>query len=445
MNTKFPRTVVKRPLAHLLLATLALLGPVTCATAQTDWGNALSFRGTNDHVVVPAGIWFSNSFTIEARVYVRSHQYWARVLDFGNGAPLDNVILTLSEGSTGRPSFRYFVQTTGESITAPSPLPLNQWVHLAVTLSNQTASLFVNGVVVASTNNLPSPRPVSRTNAFLARSPFPGNASPDMMLDEVRIWNVARSAPEIQDSMAHPLSGTEPNLLAYWRLDEAMGPTAHDATPHQLDGALQGTPQWTSWIPPLWGNALSFAGTNDYVSATIPALASNYTVSAWVYLRGRGNSDTTYMAVLSSTNCNGSAEVTIHSATHDFNGPQQLALERCGGFTGTPSAAAVPTNEWAHVAVAVSSTKQVSYFIDGIPAGSWDASSKNLTIGPGIALGYNTAASIGRRFDGLLDDVQIWSTRPHRKRDPARGCAMDSTGTSATWWPTTGLTSRPVA
>ena len=34
-------------------------------------------------------------------------------------------------------------------------------------------------------------------------------------LDEVRVWNVARSQSEIQRDMGRRLAGTEPNLVAY--------------------------------------------------------------------------------------------------------------------------------------------------------------------------------------------------------------------------------------
>lgn len=64
------------------------------------------------------------------------------------------------------------------------------------------------------------------------------------MLDEVRIWNVARSAAEILRTMRQPLSGQEPGLVAYWRFDEGVGTVAYDATPNHLGGALNGAPRW---------------------------------------------------------------------------------------------------------------------------------------------------------------------------------------------------------
>ncbi len=154
-----------------------------------------------------------------------------------------------------------------------------------------------------------------------------------------------------------------------------------------------------------FNTALSFDGTNDYVRAAVPRLASNYTVSAWVFLRAGGNLTGTRMAVLSATNCGGSAEVLIRSQTSLSTDPQYLELARCGAFSGTNSTGTVPLNQWVHVAVSVSSTRQVSYFINGSAAGAWTATG-DVSLGPNITLGDNNNS---RRFNGMLDEVQIWN------------------------------------
>ena len=68
------------------------------------------------------------------------------------------------------------------------------------------------------------------------------------VLDEVRLWNVVRGAADISESMGRRLTGLEPGLAAYWRLDEAYGDTAWDA------GAATPLPDATiagpTWVPP---------------------------------------------------------------------------------------------------------------------------------------------------------------------------------------------------
>jgi hypothetical protein len=83
------------------------------------------------------------------------------------------------------------------------------------------------------------------------------------------------------------------------------------------------------------GSALSFNGTaNQYVSASVPAMASNYTICAWTYLRGGGDFYTTRLGLLTGTNCGNSIEVLIRSATTNAADPQYLELGRCGHFSG---------------------------------------------------------------------------------------------------------------
>ncbi len=191
-------------------------------------GYALSLDGTNDYVQAPAGIYFNTNFTIEAWVYVRSYNSWSRLLDFGNGAPSDNVVLALSSVTTGLPSLDVFSASVpnGQQITAPSAIPTNQWVHLAATLENGTATLYINGVAVVSGPVAAPNALITRTNNYIGRSNWSVNSYANAIFDEVRIWSVARSQADIQADMMHPLTGSEPGLVAYWKFDEGSGTNA---------------------------------------------------------------------------------------------------------------------------------------------------------------------------------------------------------------------------
>ena len=69
-------------------------------------------------------------------------------------------------------------------------------------------------------------------------------------IDDVQIWSMARSADEVRQDMTTALTGTEPDLDAYYPFDEGQGLTAHDLTPNHNDGTLAGTdgdlPTWSS-------------------------------------------------------------------------------------------------------------------------------------------------------------------------------------------------------
>ena len=42
-------------------------------------------------------------------------------------------------------------------------------------------------------------------------------------LDEIRVWNVVRTPVEIEQTYMQPLSGAEPGLVGYYKLDEGGG------------------------------------------------------------------------------------------------------------------------------------------------------------------------------------------------------------------------------
>lgn len=179
------------------------------------------------------------------------------------------------------------------------------------------------------------------------------------------------------------------------------------------------------------GTALSVqSNAAQYVTANIPTLSSNYTISAWVFLRSGGNWWGTRLCVLGGSN---TVEVLVRSATSNDYDPQYLELGRWGVFNGQPSTVPVPTNEWVHLAVVVSETKQISYFINGAEAGNWDGAGYDLSLGTtNILLGDNAI----RRFDGVLDEVRIWNTARSQgeiQADMSRRLAGTEAGLLAYW------------
>ena len=160
-----------------------------------------------------------------------------------------------------------------------------------------------------------------------------------------------------------------------------------------------------AWAAVGSGPALSFNGTNQYISATIPSLPYAYTISAWIYLRS-GGSDGSRVGVLTGAGCGDSVELMIHSTTSSAADPQYLELGRCNSFNGELSSQTIPLNQWVHVAVTVSYVdKEVVYYINGNTARTWNGGSYNMYLGPSIHLADN----VTRHFNGLLDEVQIWN------------------------------------
>src|SRR5439155_15541923 len=111
-------------------------------------------------------------------------------------------------------------------------------------------------------------------------------------MDEVRIWNVARSAAQIQAAMgsALPNPASQTGLLGRWAMDEGAGTTIADSSGHNINGTLvnfsgsfwvTGSPFVSKPQPPA-AYRLHFAvspAASDYVTfGAAPSLnAASYT------------------------------------------------------------------------------------------------------------------------------------------------------------------------
>ncbi|MFI6684250.1 LamG-like jellyroll fold domain-containing protein [Streptomyces sp. NPDC050485] len=70
-------------------------------------------------------------------------------------------------------------------------------------------------------------------------------------LDEVRIWNRARTADELKRDKGIRLIGNDPGLIAYYRFDEGSGTRLHDQTDSARHGELVGGPAWVTSEAPI--------------------------------------------------------------------------------------------------------------------------------------------------------------------------------------------------
>ena len=233
--------------------------PDECETGPNG-SDAISLDGVNDYVAAPAGVYFpASAFTVEAWVRPNAFAAGQRVIDFGNAAPGDNVILTASSNTTGRPAATVYVGTSEFTLSAPAAttLPLKRWTHLAMTYSGGatgTLRLYVNGSQVA-TRTVNAPSNVNRTLCYIGRSNWAADPYFAGLIDDVRIWNTARSATELQTWARRPLGGNEAGLIANWRFDRVAGGN----TPNSIDdvnASVFGAVRWQAREADIDGNGV---------------------------------------------------------------------------------------------------------------------------------------------------------------------------------------------
>ncbi len=111
------------------------------------------------------------------------------------------------------------------------------WVHAAMTFDGITRKVYIDGELAGSLNQPGSLGGYETGIRFGALTNMPlwyFNG----MIDEIRIWEVARTQDEIQENMHYPLSGDEPGLIAYWNFDEGAGQQILDLTGNGSNGYL---------------------------------------------------------------------------------------------------------------------------------------------------------------------------------------------------------------
>ena len=232
------------------------LEPVSGTVTIVAWwptgkaGSALQFDGTDDFVDVP----YSNSLgnidsalTIEAWVRPVS-QYYNYIVCKGVGS----VQYTMELIDNNYPGFSLTglnIDYSGameywSRLVIPVSLPQGKWTHVAVSyLYGHGIDVYINGELAhhAQATGAIAPNEENlRIGAYV-------NDYYDLhfagALDEVRIWNVARSASEISNNMRKELEGSEDGLVAYWNFNETTGATVlHDKSSSQNNGTIFGSP-----------------------------------------------------------------------------------------------------------------------------------------------------------------------------------------------------------
>jgi len=99
-------------------------------------------------------------------------------------------------------------------------LAANTWYHLAATYDGLVLKAYVNGVLISSTTTTGGIHYLGSPNLKLGCHPYNGIDFFEGQIDEVRVWNVARTCEEINQNMNVVLNGNETGLVAYYQLNE---------------------------------------------------------------------------------------------------------------------------------------------------------------------------------------------------------------------------------
>src|SRR2546430_1850163 len=167
-------------------------------TTAGRYGSALTFNGTTAKVTVlnVASLGLTTGMTLEAWVYPTvAPTGWRAVIDKN----VDGYYLMASSSPNNRPAVGGTFTAGNQNVMTPSGLAVNTWTHLAATFDGTMVRLYVNGVQVASQAQATPLRTTTGTLQIGADSYAGENFAG--RIDEVRIYNRALTAAEIQTDM----------------------------------------------------------------------------------------------------------------------------------------------------------------------------------------------------------------------------------------------------
>jgi hypothetical protein len=260
--------------------------------------NGLHFDGVDDKVNCgnDASIQLTgNSITLEAWIKADfwETQVWAGniINKEQNAGTSGGYMLRVGEG--GKLNMNLGDGNWNELTTQNNVLTLNTWHHIAGTYDGTKMRLYVDGMAVDSTNysiNFIN----SSANLTIGSHPvwdrfFEG------VIDEVRIWNVARTGAEIQQNMQTLQCLNEPGLMAYYRFDQGTAGGNNSGATALVDGlgnsngtlqtfALSGsTSNWVSSSTPFTPQYQSYSSSDTICSGEFLLFGSQTLTSAGTY------------------------------------------------------------------------------------------------------------------------------------------------------------------
>ena len=230
------------------LFILLLLASPLFLTGQVCENRCLDFDGINDWVTLsPTPLPANSNFTVE--MWFRSSNTNGNTNCSNNFRRLfsigDNTANRLEFGECGG-NLNVYWNTGGVQALGGPNINDNQWRHLAFVRTGTQVQTYIDGVAVSVINSFPISYNPSNFRIGSWQGGFAASAQWLGQMDEVRLWNTARTQQQINDLMHCCITGTMPSgLVTYWKLNDGIPAgnnqpltTVTDATGGGNDGQL---------------------------------------------------------------------------------------------------------------------------------------------------------------------------------------------------------------
>jgi hypothetical protein len=186
-------------------------------------GNALDLDGNNDYIEIADdnSLDLTNNYTIEA--WIKPTHFNARngIVSKYQTPSADGYYLRLNPDSP-HTGLNFDGMQTANGI-----LEANKWYHVAAVNDNGTRKLYLNGELqslsgTANTVQSNDDKLCIGVDYLEQARHFHGE------IDEVRLWNIARTESEIRENINLTSTGMEPGLISYWQFNASSGTFAEE-------------------------------------------------------------------------------------------------------------------------------------------------------------------------------------------------------------------------
>ncbi|WP_424101640.1 LamG-like jellyroll fold domain-containing protein [Moorena producens] len=312
-------------------------------------------------------------------------------------------------------SIRFYIYRSKWQYIEYTLCDINQWHNYAGTFDGTTLKLFIDGVEVASKNVAGV---IKKDTGKLCLGRDDGQSRYlNGQIAEVRIWNKARTAEEIQADMYKRLTGQESGLVGYWQLNqiqtEGDQEKVLDLTGNN-NGTLKGAILKDDKTLPISSNTdsgnsgtvpidnqghkvMEFDGVDDYVEI---AAHENPTTAITVSLWAKSNTE------------NWNSEGFLVSK-RDAYIMHPVANKKSINFliynNTWPSVGAEPynINQWHHYAGTFDGTT-LKLYIDGVEVASKEITTTIKVDKGALYIGWDDGIK-SRYFNGQIAEVRIWN------------------------------------
>jgi hypothetical protein len=186
----------------------------------------LHFDGVNDHINIGTVVASGSSYTKEAMIQANALSGGYNIVSSSG----DVFWIYQNQLAAGHNANFLYVSTSATAL-------LNTWNHVAVTYDAPTTTmkLYINGSMVSQNNAVPAATGNAlQIGAYASAAFFNGS------IDEVRIWNRALSAAELNRRKDCELAGTEQGLLAYFNFNQGVFGVSNTAVTTLANGVSGG-------------------------------------------------------------------------------------------------------------------------------------------------------------------------------------------------------------